>query len=448
MFCFTTSNIGTMALPFYEKEENMLTKLFGEFNLKTELSAGMTVFLAMMYIVPLNALILSGAGMPYDALITATALMTIIATALNAIYAKTPIALSVGMGLNAYFTFGLVKGMGMEWQSALGIVFASGVLFVILSLTPFRRIAIQKIPVDVRRSIGAGIGLFLAFIAIKQMGIVTASPATLVQLGDLSSSSVLLGLGVTVLILVLHTMKIKGSFIIAITIGAIIAWVTGMSELPSQLFSMPASIAPIALHLNFGAFTSLAVIPVVIAFLVTDIFDSVGTLSGVGGRVFEGKDNQEGEKKLEKTLQVDAFNSALGSLFGVSTVTAFVESAAGVEEGGRTGLSTLFTALLFILPLFMLPIFSAINPNAIYHVLIVVGILMFQDVAKIDFSDFAIIASSFVTITMIPLTFSIATGLALGMLTYLIIKVAQKDYKSLNIELILLTLFSSLILFK
>lgn len=426
----------------------MLKKLFGEYNLKTELSAGMTVFLAMMYIVPLNALILSAAGMPYDALITATALMTIIATGMNALYAKTPIALSVGMGLNAYFTFGLVKGMGMQWQSALGIVFVSGVLFIILSWTPFRRIAIQKIPIDVRRSIGAGIGLFLAFIAIKQMGIVTSSPATLVQLGDLSSSSSLLGLGVTVLILVLHTMKIKGSFIIAITIGAIIAWATGMSELPKQLFSMPASIAPIALHLNFGAFTSLAVIPVVIAFLVTDIFDSVGTLSGVGGRVFEGENNREGEKKLEKTLQVDAFNSALGSLFGVSTVTAFVESAAGVEEGGRTGLSTLFTAVLFILPLFMLPIFSAINPNAIYPVLIVVGILMFQDVAKIDFSDFAIITSSFITITMIPLTFSIATGLALGMLSYLIVKVAQKDFKAINIELILLTLFSSLILFK
>jgi len=425
----------------------MLKRLFGEYHLKTELSAGMTVFLAMLYIVPLNALILSQAGMPYDALITATALMTVIATAINAIYARTPIALSVGMGLNAYFTFGLVKGMGMEWQSALGIVLVSGILFVILSLTPFRRIAIQKIPVDVRRSIGAGIGLFLAFIALKQMGIVVDNPVTLVQLGDLSSSSVLLGLGVTVLLLVLHTMKIKGSFIIAITVGAVIAWITGMSELPTQLFSMPASIAPIAFQLNFDAFTSLAVIPVVIAFLVTDIFDSVGTLSGIGGRIFDEDDNTEGEKKLEKTLQADSFCSALGSFFGVSTVTAFVESAAGVEEGGRTGLSTLFTAVLFLLPLFMLPIFSSINPNAIYPVLIVVGILMFQDVAKINFSDFAVVTSSFITITMIPLTFSIATGLALGMLTYVIIKAAQKDFKAINIELIILTLFSSLILF-
>jgi adenine/guanine/hypoxanthine permease len=424
----------------------MLKKLFGDFHLKTELSAGMTVFLAMLYIVPLNALILSQAGMPYDALITATALMTFIATAINAIYAKTPIALSVGMGLNAYFTFGLVKGMGMEWQSALGIVFASGVIFIILSLTPFRRIAIQKIPIDVRRSIGAGIGLFLAFIALKQMGIVVDNPVTLVQLGDLSSASALLGLGVTVLLLILHTMKIKGSFVLAITIGAVVAWITGLSELPTQLFSMPASIAPIALQLNFDGFTSLAVIPVVIAFLVTDIFDSVGTLSGVGGRIFDEDKNHEGEKKLEKTLQADAFNSALGALFGVSTVTAFVESAAGVEEGGRTGLSTLFTAVLFLLPLFMLPIFSSINPNAIYPVLVVVGILMFQDVAKIDFSDFAIVTSSFITITMIPLTFSIATGLALGMLSYLIIKVAQRDFKAINLELIILTFFSSLIL--
>ncbi len=425
----------------------MLKKLFGDYSLKTELSAGLTVFLAMLYIVPLNALILSQAGMPYDALITATALMTIIATTINAIYARTPIALSVGMGLNAYFTFGLVKGMGMEWQSALGVVFVSGVLFVILSLTPFRRIAIQRIPVDIRRSIAAGIGIFLAFIALKQIGIVVDNPVTLVQLGDLSDPGVILGIGVTILLILLHTMNIKGSFVIAITVGAVVAWMTGMSELPETLFSMPASIAPIALELNFSAFTSLAVIPVVIAFLVTDIFDSVGTLSGIGGRVFKDSESEDGEKKLEKTLQADAVCSSLGALFGVSTVTAFVESAAGVEEGGRTGLSTLFTAALFILPLFMLPIFSSIHPNAIYPILIVVGILMFQDVARIDFSDFAVTSSSFITIMMIPLTFSIATGLALGMISYVLIKIAEKDFEVLNLELIILTLFSSLILF-
>jgi len=424
----------------------MLKKLFGDYHLKTELSAGMTVFLAMVYIVPLNALILSQAGMPYDALITATCLMTIIITAINALYAKTPIALSVGMGLNAYFTFGLVKGIGMAWQEALGVVLVSGLIFLVLSLTPFRRIAIQRIPIDIRRSIAAGIGLFLAFIALKQMGIITSSPATLVHLGDLSAPSALLGLGVTALLLVLHTMKVNGSFVISIFVGAVIAWATGMTELPKEIFSMLASISPIAFELNFSAFSTLAVIPVVIAFLVTDIFDSVGTLSGVGGRVFEGGLDSEGEKKLEKTLQVDAFGSTLGALFGVSTVTAFVESSAGIEEGGKTGLSTLFTAVLFILPLFMLPIFSAINPNAIYPVLIVVGILMFQEIAKINFKDFAVITSSFITIVMVPLSFSIATGLALGMLSYIIIKVAQKDFKSLNLEFILLTAFSALIL--
>ena len=419
----------------------MFQKLFGKYDLKTELMAGMSVFLAMIYIIPLNALILSEAGMPYDALITATALMTIFATAANAIYAKTPIALSVGMGLNAYFTFGLVKGLGMAWQSALGVVFASGVLFIILSLSPFRRIALQRIPIDIRRSIAAGIGVFLAFIALKQIGIVVADPVTFVKIGDLSDPSVLLGMGVTLLVFILHANKIQGSFIIAIAIGAVIAWITGLSKIPDSLFSMPASIAPIALELDFKAFTSLAVIPVVIAFLVTDVFDSVGTLTGVGGKIFDDME------KLENTLKVDALFSAIGALFGVSTVTAFVESAVGVEEGGMTGLSTLFTALLFILTLFMLPLFASIHPNAIYPVLIMVGIFMFTDVAKIDFSDFATASSSFLTITMIPFTTSISTGLALGMVNYVIIKAAKREYKDLNIELLFLTLFSSLILF-
>jgi len=419
----------------------MFHKLFGSYDLKTEFTAGLSVFLAMVYIVPLNALILSAAGMPYDAVVTATALITILATATNAVYAKTPIALSVGMGLNAYFTFGLVKGLGMTWQSALGVVFASGVIFILLSLSPFRRIALQHIPVDIRRSIAAGIGAFLAFIALKQIGIVVADPVTFVKLGDLSQPAVLLGLGVTVLIFVLHANKVQGAFIISIVIGAVIAWITGLSSIPDSLFSMPASIAPIAFQLDFSAFTALAVIPIVIAFLVTDIFDSVGTLTGVGGKIFD--DNT----KLEKTLQVDAFFSSIGALLGLSTVTSFVESAVGVEQGGRTGLSTLITALFFILTLFMLPLFAAIHPNAIYPVLIVVGIFMFTDVAKIDFSDFATASSSFLTITMIPFTTSIATGLAFGMVNYVIIKAAKREFKDLNLELLFLTLFSSLILF-
>lgn len=345
------------------------------------------------------------------------------------------------MGLNAYFTFGLVKGLGMTWQSALGVVFASGGIFILLSFSPFRRIALQRIPIDIRRSIAAGIGAFLAFIALKQMGIVVSDPVTLVKLGTLSEPSVLLGLGVTLLIFILHTKKVQGAFIIAISIGAVIAWMTGLSKLPDSLFSIPASISPIAFQLDFSAFTALAVIPVVIAFLVTDIFDSVGTLTGVGGKIFDDS------RKLEKTLQVDAVFSSIGALFGLSTVTSFVESAVGVEQGGRTGLSTLFTAALFILTLFMLPLFASIHPNAIYPVLIMVGIFMFTDVAKIDFSDFANASSAFLTITMIPFTTSIATGLALGMVNYVIVKAAKREYKELNLELLFLTLFSSLILF-
>jgi len=419
----------------------MFKKLFGTYTLKTEFTAGLSVFLAMVYIVPLNALILSQAGMPYEAVVTATALITFFATAVNAIYAKTPIALSVGMGLNAYFTFGLVKGLGMTWQSALGVVFASGVIFILLSLSPFRRIALQHIPVDIRRAIAAGIGAFLAFIALKQMGIVISDPVTFVKLGHLGDPSVLLGLGITLLIFILHANNIKGAFIIAIATGATIAWFMGLKAFPESLLSMPASMSPIMFELDFTAFSSLAVIPVVIAFLVTDVFDSVGTLTGVGGKIFKNSD------KLEKTLQTDAVFSAVGALFGLSTVTAFVESAVGVEQGGRTGLSTLFTAVFFLLTLFMLPLFASIHPNAIYPVLIIVGIFMFNDVAKIDFSDFATSSSSFLIITMIPFTTSIATGLALGMVNYVIIKIAKREFKDLNVELLFLTMFSSLILF-
>ncbi|MFP4486857.1 MAG: NCS2 family permease [Campylobacterales bacterium] len=409
-------------------------------DVKTEALAGFTTFLTMMYIVPVNAIIMSNTGMPMEALVSATALITIFATILNGLWANTPIAMSVGMGLNAYFTFGLVLGMGIPWQSALGVVFISGVLFLALSLTSFRRWIIESIPTDLRRAISAGIGAFLAFIGLKQMGVIVANDATFVALGSFLDPHVLLGVFGILLVAVLSIKRVKGAFIIAIVITSIVGWIFGLGSLPEGVFSAPASIAPIAFELDILSALSLSLIPVILTFMITDMFDSLGTLSGVGFRagMFEG----EGNKELQKTLEVDAAATVGGSLLGVSTTTAFIESASGVEEGGRTGLSAVFTGLFFVLTLFMLPLFKAIPPNAIYPVLVFVGVLMFSELGKIDYSDYALLIPSFFIVLLMPLTFSITNGLAAGFIIYLFLRLVNGEFSKINRGLVLLALIS------
>jgi len=408
----------------------------------TEIRAGFTTFLTMMYIVPVNAMIMSQAGMPLDALLTATALITIIATILNGLWSNTPVAMSVGMGINAYFTFGLVLGMKMPWQSALGVVFISGVLFLLLSLTPFRVWIIQSLPKDLRRAISAGIGTFIAFIGFKEMGIVVDNPATLVGLGDFGNSSVLLGIFGLFMVFILYSLRVKGAFISAIILTSIVGWGVGIADYPKEFISMPSSIAPIFLELDIMSALSLSLLPVIITFLITDMFDSLGTLAGVGFRA--GLFEKEG-KEMEKTLEADATASVLGSLLGVSTTTAFIESASGVEEGGRTGLTAVVTGLFFILTLFLLPLFKAIPPNAIYPILVMVGILMFSELANIDFNDRATATATFFIVLLMPLTYSITTGLAFGFISYLVLKVVEGKFKDINIGVIVLALISLLV---
>ncbi len=410
-------------------------------NISTELRAGFTTFLTMVYIVPVNAFIMSQAGMPMDALLTATALITIIATILNGLWANTPVAMSVGMGVNAYFTFGLVLGMKIPWQSALGIVFISGVLFLILSFTKFRVWIMESLPKDLRRAISAGIGTFIAFIGFKEMGIVVDNPATLVSLGDFSNSSVLLGLFGLIAVFVLHTLRVKGAFILAIVITSIVGWFFGISEFPKEFLSMPSSISPIFLELDILSALSLSLLPVIITFLITDMFDSLGTLAGVGFRA--GLFEKDG-KELQKTLEADAGATVIGSLLGTSTTTSFIESASGVEEGGRTGLTALFVGLFFIATMFLLPLFKAIPPNAIYPILVMVGILMFSELAHIDFSDISISTATFFIVLMMPLTYSITNGLAFGFISYLILKVVKREFEDINIGIIVLAMISLL----
>lgn len=414
---------------------------------KTEFLAGLTTFLTMMYIVPVNGFILSDAGLPMGAVITATALITILATIFNGMWSNTPIAMSVGMGLNAYFSYGLVLGMGLAWQTALGIVFLSGLLFVILSFTKFRIWLMTSVPVDLRRAISAGIGAFIAFIGLKQMGIIVDNQATLVSLGDLSSPAVLLGIFGLFVTLGLYTFRLKGAFILGILLTSIVGWVFGIGEMPKDIVGLPESISPIFMQLDIMSALSLALLPVVITFLITDMFDTLGTLTGVGTRANLFQTTSKDDKELEKTLEADAVATVGGSLLGVSTTTSFIESASGVEEGGRTGLTSVFTGLFFILTLFMLPLFKSIPANAIYPVLVVVGILMFTELGNVNFknNDLAVTSAAFLMVMVMPLTYSITNGFAAGFVVYTALKLLKRETEDINLGLIVITLISLLV---
>jgi AGZA family xanthine/uracil permease-like MFS transporter len=417
----------------------MLEKFFNlsshNTNVSTEVRAGFTTFLAMMYIVPVNASIMSLTGMPFDALITATAVVTIIATILNGVWSNTPVAMSVGMGLNAYFTFGLVKGMGIPWQTALGIVMISGLIFLALSFTKFRVWVLESVPIDLRRAISAGIGAFIAFIGLQGMKVIVNNDAVLVGLGNFHDPNVLLGVFGFIVAAVLYAYRVKGAFIFSIIITSVVAWFLGLAKLPEGVISMPAGFGEIAFKFNIMSALTLSLIPVIITFLITDMFDTVGTLAGIGMRAGLFKD---GSKELQKTLEADAAATVIGAALGTSTTTSFIESAAGVEEGGRTGLTAVVTGLMFITTLFFLPIYKAIPDNAIYPILVMVGVLMFSELRNIDFSDTTVAVSAFITVILMPLTYSITLGLSAGFVLYLILAIAKREFDKINIGTITL----------
>ncbi|MCR4941579.1 MAG: NCS2 family permease [Campylobacter sp.] len=418
-----------------------------------ELNAGLTTFLTMLYIIPVNALIMSKTGMPIEALITATAFVTALATILNGLWSNTPMAMSVGMGLNAYFTFGLVLGMKVPWQTALGVVCLSGIIFVVLSFTNFRMWIISSIPKDLCRAISGGIGAFISFVGFQQMGIIVNNDTVLLGLGKITELNSLVSVLGIFIIIGLFVRGMKGAFIIGVLINSVISWVLGLSPFPTEFVSMPASINPIFLQLDIksvfynslGLF-SWALLPVIIVFFVTDLFDSVGTLSGVASRSgYDLDKDKEGAKKIEKTLEADALATVAGSLFGVSTTTTFVESSSGVEAGGRTGLTAVFCGLFFLLALFLLPFFKAIPSNAIYPVLVVVGILMFTELGRVDYKDPAIACATFFIVVLIPFTYSITNGIAFGFLTYLVVRVFRAEWDKINLGVLMLSLISFIV---
>ncbi|MEE3775989.1 NCS2 family permease [Campylobacter sp. CX2-4080-23] len=409
--------------------------------IKTELNAALTTFLAMLYIVPVNALILSDAGIPKDALLVATALITIIATIFNGLWANTPVALSTGMGLNAYFTYSMVIGMQIPWQTALGAIFISSAVFTILSFTNFRLWIIKNIPLDLRCAISAGIGAFICFIGLSQMGLIVSNPATKVAIGNVADPKVLIGLIGVILMIIFWALKVRGGFVLAIAITSITAWVFGIYETPQSIVSMPVSIAPIFGELDIFSALQISLLPAVLTLFVTHLFDSIGTLTGVGNRA-NLFNTPEGEKKLARNLESDAIASMAGATIGTSTVTAFAESASGVEAGGRTGLTAVFIGIFFIFTLFFLPLFGAIPANAIYPVLVMVGILMFSELGKINYKDPAICVSTFLTVILMPLTYSITIGLSVGFISYFIVKLALRRWEDLNLGVITLAVIS------
>ena len=399
-------------------------------SVRQELIAGLTTFAAMAYILAVNPLILSKTGLDQPALVTATAIALAVMTAIMALATNYPIALAPGMGLNAFFAFTICGIKGVPWPAALGLVFYSGLLFLTLSVSGLRRKLLEAIPFDLKLAITAGIGFFIAFIGLKNGGVIVSNPATFVALGDLTQPGPLLVVFGILLGTILVARKIASAIIIVIALLTIIGlFITGpdgkghLTEWPTAIFSFPASLSPTFLKLDLGYFwqhLSLA-IPLVLTLLFVDLFDNMGTLIGVAKRA--GLLDADGNlPKVARAFMADACAAMFGSTLGTSTVTSYIESAAGVEAGGRTGLSVIFTAICFLLALVLTPLILIVPGIATAPALVLVGAFMMQGLAELDLSDFTRAAPAFITVLVMPLSFSISEGLGMGLLTYTALK--------------------------
>ena len=384
-------------------------------DVRTELLAGVTTFLTMAYIIFVNPSILGDAGMPKDAVFVATCIAAAIGTLVMGLYANYPIALAPGMGLNAYFAYGVVKGMGFTWEAALGAVFISGSLFVIISVFRIREIIVNGIPHSIRTAITAGIGLFLAIISLKNSGIITASPATYVTLGDLHKAPALLAIVGFFLIVALDRLRVKGAILIGIVIVTILSFFFAGNKF-AGIISTPPSIEPTLFKLDIKAALSAGILNVVLVFFLVELFDATGTLMGVANRaglLKEGKMD-----RLNKALLADSSAIVAGSFLGTSSTTAYIESAAGVQAGGRTGLTAVSVAVLFLACLFIAPLAGAVPAYATAPALFYVSCLMLRELAGLDWDDTTESVPAVVTALMMPFTYSIANGVAFGFISY------------------------------
>jgi adenine/guanine/hypoxanthine permease len=405
-------------------------------NPRTEVIAGITTFLTMAYILAVNPSILSATGMDANALFTTTAIAAIVGTLVMALWAKLPFALAPGMGLNAFFAFSVVLGMGHSWQFALTAVLIEGVIFIILTAFNVREAIANAIPKSVRTAISAGIGLFIAFIGLQNAGIIVNHDATLVSLGDITSGTALLGIIGLLITSILVVKKVKGDLLIGIILTALIGIPLGITQL-NGFMSLPPSIEPIFFKFDFDQVFTFDMAVIVFTFLFVDIFDTLGTLVGVSTKA--GMLDKDGKiPNAKKAFMADAIGTTAGAMLGTSTVTTYVESAAGVSEGGRTGMTALITALCFAVALFFAPVFLAIPGAATAPALILVGLYMISPIKELDFSDFSETIPAFICIIAMPLAYSIAEGITLGVLSYVIINLIAGKFKKLSIGMYIL----------
>lgn len=418
----------------------MLEKLFGfdpsKHSVRTEILAGLTTFLTMAYILAVNPNILSAAGMDKGALFTTTVIASGLTTLLMAIYAKLPFALAPGMGLNAFFAFSVCLTLGYHWQMALTAVLIEGILFILLTISNLREKIVDALPMTLKYAISAGIGLFIAFIGLQNAGIVVNNDATLIGLGSITHGTGLLGVIGVVITSVLLVLKVRGSLLFGILATTIIGIPMGITHFDG-IVGMPPSIEPIFFKFEWDQIFTKDMVVIVFTFLFVDMFDTIGTLVGVSTKA--GMIDENGRiPHLKKAFMVDAVGTTAGAMLGTSTITTFVESASGVGEGGRTGLTSFTTGICFLVALFLAPFFLSVPGAATAPVLILVGLMMMSQVTKINFSDYSEAIPAFICIVMMPMAYSISEGIVLGLLSYVLINLLTGKLKKITVSMIIL----------
>ena len=424
---------------------SLVQKTFGldpaKHSIRTEIIAGITTFLTMAYILAVNPSIfsaLASQGMPTDAVFTATALAAIVGCLVMSIYAKKPFGLAPGMGLNAFFVFTVCLGMGHTWQMALTAIFLEGILFILLTVTNVRKLIVDAIPLSLKRAIGAGIGLYIAFIGLKSAGIIVSSEATSVTLGSFSEPTAILAITGLILTSVLVILKVRGGMLIGIIITTLIGIPMGVTNY-SGIVSTPPSIAPIFCQFEWAHIFSWDMLAIVFTFLFIDMFDTIGTVVGVSVKsgMVDEKGNVDG---INKVLMADAVATVAGAAFGTSTTTTYIESASGVSEGGRTGLTSFTIALCFAIALLFSPLFLAIPGAATGPVLFIVGVMMATPVKEIDWEDYSEAIPAFVTMLLMPLAYSISDGIMLGLISYVFLNTLTGKVKKVSVMMWILAI--------
>lgn len=420
----------------------MLTKLFGfnpkETTIRTEVMAGLTTFLTMAYILAVNPNILSETGMDKGALFTTTVIMAGISTIFMGLYAKLPLALAPGMGLNAFFAYTVCTVMGYSWQFALTAVFLEGLLFILLTVTNLREKIVDVLPDTLKKAISAGIGLYIAFIGLKSANIIVDNPATLVSLGDITTGSALLGVIGIAVTSILLVKNVKGALLFGILLTTLLGIPFGETNFDG-IVSVPPSIEPIFMQFEWTNIFTKDMLVIVFTLLFVDLFDCIGTVIGVTERAGMVKDGKI--PRLKEVFMVDSVSTAVGAMMGTSTVAVYVESAAGVNEGGRSGLTAFTTGLFFLLALFLSPLFLAIPAAATTPVLVLVGLMMMGSVLNVNFSDYSESIPAFICILFMPLCYSISDGIVLGHLSYIFINLLSGKYKKVSIGMCILAVF-------